>query len=838
LKVETSRIQEILDKMSPKQAGSSPEKQYRLGPQHLRWRCPPTHFAFKTTDELDDCPIQIIGQNRAMEALRLGLTMNSEGYNIFVTGDVGSGRSTVVRRMLDGLDLGEAAPADLVYVQNFHDSDQPRRLILPAGRGRNFRDSMEDLVESISRDLRGMFDSEEYRRQRTNLVEKTTKEQKARLKEYEKKVQEQGFALVQVQMGPLTRPQLVPVVAGNPVDMDQLEGLVEQGQFKKADYENLQRLRTELSGEMEQLGKSFRNADRELRKELAVLDRDLARPLVEEAAALVGEEFEADGLSAYLEQVVEDILDNLGTFREAHDEPGSEEAAREAANEALLSRNRYRVNVLVDNTKTHGRPIIWETAPSYRNLFGTIEKVRTPSGDYVTDHMHIRSGSLLRANGGILVLDAMDMLVEPGVWAALKRTLRNRSVEIQSFDPLQLFAAMSLKPQAVPIDVKVIMIGTRHIYNLLYNLDEDFQKIFKVKAEFAMFTDRSEEELYNYACFVRKKVVDDKLKPFHRDAVAAVVEHGVRLAGDLEKLTTRFTEIADLIREAGYWADRENARNVREKHVVLALQQQVHRVSMFEEILRDRIAEGTVLIDFEGTKVGQINGLALLNQGDYEFAQPSRITATTAMGRNGIIDIEREAHMSGSIHTKGVLILSGFLRSHFAQNKPLALTASLTFEQSYGGIDGDSASSAELYALLSSLSGVPLRQGVAVTGSVNQMGEVQPIGGVNRKIEGYFDLCRIVGLTGDQGVMIPKRNVRNLMLRRDVVEQVRKGRFQIWGVATIGEGLRVLTGMEPGVPDADGIYREGTIYRRVDDTLTRLAEEVRRFGSADIDPVR
>jgi len=823
--------------MSPKQAGSSPEKKYRLPPQHLRWRCAPTHFAFKTTDEMDDCPIQIIGQNRAMEALRLGLTMNSEGYNIFVTGDVGSGRSTVVRRMLDNLDRGDASPADLVYVHNFQDTDQPRRLILRATQGRKFREAMEDLVESISRDLHGLFDSEEYRRQRTVLIEDATKEQKARLKEYEKKVQEQGFALVQVQMGPLTRPQLVPVVAGNPVDMDQLEGLVEQDQFKQSDYENLQKLRSELSVDLEQLGKSFRNADRELRKTLAVLDRDLARPLVEEAAGEVREAFEAEVLPSYLDQVVEDILENLGAFREVQEGASPEEAAA-AGPEYALDRDRYHVNVLVDNAKTRGRPIIWETAPSYRNLFGTIEKVRTPTGDYVTDHMHVRAGSLLRANGGILVLDAMDMLVEPGVWAALKRTLRNRSVEIQSFDPLQLFASVSLKPEAVPIDVKVIMLGTRHIYQLLYNLDEDFKKIFKVKSEFAMFTDRSEEELYNYACFVHKKVKDDDLKPFHRDAVSAVVEHGVRLAGDLERLTTRFTEIADLVREAGYWANRENARSVREKHVELALRQQVYRVSMFEEILRDRIADGTVLIDFEGAKVGQINGLALLNQGDHEFAQPSRITATTAMGRNGIIDIEREAQMSGSIHTKGVLILSGFLRAHFAQNKPLALTASLTFEQSYGGIDGDSASSAELYAILSSLSGVPLRQSVAVTGSVNQKGEIQPIGGVNRKIEGFFDLCCIVGLTGDQGVMIPLRNTRHLMLRKDVVEQVRKGKFHIWAVSTIDEGLRVLTVEEPGVPAEDGTYPAGTIYHRVNEKLTRLAEDVLHFGAADSAPWR
>jgi lon-related putative ATP-dependent protease len=819
--------------MSPKPGPETPSTTHRLAATRLRWRCDPEHFSFKTTDEMDKCPINIIGQNRAMEALRLGLTMRSEGYNIFVTGEVGSGRSTVVKRMLDGLDRGETPPSDLVYVHNFQDTDQPRRLILPAGQGKKFRDAMEELVESLLRDLHGLFDSEAYRKQRTSIIESVTKDQKTRLKEFEKKVQEQGFALVQIQMGPLTRPQLVPVVAGNPVDMDQLESLVEQGQFKRKDFDRLQKLRTELSIEMEALGKAFRNVDRDLRKQLAALDRELARPLVEEAAGEIADGFETEGLEAFLDQVVDDILENLSVFREAQEGTSPEGEAGAVASEQSIDGERYLVNVLVDNTKTRGRPIIWETAPSYRNLFGTIEKVRTPSGEWLTDHMHVRAGSLLRANGGILVLDAMDVLVESGVWSALKRTLRNRSVEIQSFDPLQLFAAVSLKPEAVPIDVKVVMLGTRHIYQLLYHLDEDFKKIFKVKSEFAMYTERSEDELDNYACFVHKKVKDDDLPPFHREAVAAVVEHGVRMAGDHEKLTTRFTEIADLIREAGYWARRENSRWVKEKHVQQALQQQVYRVSMFEEMLRERIAEGTVLLDFEGEKVGQINGLALLDQGDHVFAQPSRITATTAMGRNGIIDIDREAEMSGSIHTKGVLILAGFLRSRFAQNKPLALTASLCFEQNYGGIDGDSASSAELYALLSSLSGVPLRQGVAVTGSVNQKGEIQPIGGVNRKIEGFFDLCRVVGLDGTQGVLIPTRNVRNLMLRRDVVDHVRKKKFHIWAVSSIEEGLRVLADVEPGEQSPDGAYPSGTIYSMVDETLARLAEDVRRFGAAD-----
>jgi ATP-dependent Lon protease len=822
--------------MSPTRKKDEYSSAHRVSHAQLRWRCDPAGFAFKTTEELKACPIEIIGQGRALEALRLGLSLRTDGYNIFVSGNVGSGRSTVVRRVLGELDCGERAPEDLVYVHNFADTDQPRLLRFPAGQGKAFRTVMDELIESLTRDLPKLFESEEYRKHRSAMVEAASKQQKAELKEFEQKVQAEGFALVQVQMGPITRPQLVPVVAGNPVDMDQLEGLVEQGQFKREDFTKLQRKLTELRNEMEGLGKKFRNVDRELRRQVARLDRELARPLVEDATGDVRGTFEVEGLELFLEQVAGDLLDNLDQFRDGTDGPPTEQGPLIKPEETATGVERYGVNVIVDNSRTRGRPIIWETTPSYRNLFGTIEKVRTTTGEWETDHTRIKGGSLLRANGGFLVLDAMDVLTEVGVWAALKRTLRTRGAEIQSFDPLFVLSANSIKPEKVPIDVKVVMIGTRQIYNVLYRLDEDFKKIFKVKAEFAMHTELNADELNNFACFVHKKVNDDGLPPFHRDAVAGVVEHAVRLAGAKEKLTTRFTEIADVIREAGYWAAAKKAKVVKATHVDQALQHRVYRVNLVEEMLRARINEGQVLIDFDGTEAGQINGLAVLDLGDHVFALPSRITATTAMGRAGIIDIDREAAMSGSIHTKGVLILSGFLRARFAQDKPLALTASLCFEQNYGGVEGDSASSAELYALLSCLSGVPLRQGIAVTGSVNQKGEVQPIGGANEKIEGFFDLCRVKGLTGKHGVMIPKLNLSNLMLRKDVVAAVRGGKFHVWAVETIEEGLEVLTGRKAGKRGRDGSYPKDSIYGLVDARLRELAEEVRRFGSADTSP--
>jgi lon-related putative ATP-dependent protease len=802
----------------------------RLDPERLRWRCDPASLGFADTSELGDCPINIIGQPRAEEALRLGLRARGEGLNIFVSGEVGSGRSTVVGRALSEIETGSTPPNDLVYVHNFDDPDRPCLMSFPAGRGRPFALAMHALVENLGRDLHNLFDSEPYRKRRQAHIEAASAGQKARLKEFEKRVQEEGFTLVQVQMGPFVRSQLVPLVAGNPVEMDQLEKLADRGQFKREDLEDLHRRRSDLQAELEGLGKDMHKLERALRGQLQDLDRELAQPLVEEATREMRQAFRPEELATYLEKVCADLLANLDAFRAGEEEEG-QSGARPGADT-----RRYQVNVVVDNSQTRGRPVIRETNPSYRNLFGTVEKTRAEDGEWETDHMRIKAGGLLRANGGFLVLDAMDVLVEPGVWSALKRTLRHRKVEIQSFDPAFLFSGVSLNPEPVPIDVKVIIIGTRQIYGLLYALDEDFKKIFKIKAEFAMRTPLIEDELANFSCLIHRRCLTDDLPPFDRHAVAGIVEHGVRLAGTRGMLTTRFTEITDLVREAGYWAREAGAPVVGAAHVEQALAKRVHRVDLVEELLRERIAEGSVLVDLAGEKIGQVNGLALLDLGDHEFALPSRITATTAMGRTGIIDIDREAEMSGSIHTKGVLILTGFLRGRFARRRPLTLTASLCFEQSYGGIDGDSASSAELYALLSSLSGVPLRQGIAVTGSVNQRGEVQPIGGVNRKIEGFFDLCSLVGLSGEQGVMIPARNEPQLMLRADVVEAVERKRFHVWAVSTIEEGLEVLTGVAAGLAAEDGTYPEDTVFGRADRELARLAEEVTRFGPADAGP--
>lgn len=802
-------------------------------PERLRWRCDPAVFGFKTTDEIGDKPISIIGQPRALASLRLGLRVRADGYNIFVTGEVGTGRSTAVRRQLEELERKDGAPADLVYVNAFRNPDEPALLSFPSGTGRRFAKAVQGLLDGLRKILPDVFDSDAYRAQRGAILDASQAAHKERAKEFEKRVEAEGFALVQVQIGPLVRPEPTPLVAGNPVGMDQLEQLVEQGQFSKREFEKHKAAHARLTTALETLRGDFRKLDIEFRERLVKLDHDLARPVIREAVAELRGTFK--DAAGFLDEVEEDVIEHLDRFRE-REEPVPAGAERDKARAELRDRMLpYAVNVVVDNAETRGFPVIWETSPTYRNLFGTIDRVRDGGGEWRTDHTRIRAGSLARASGGILVLDAIDVLVEPGVWPALKRTLRNRKLEIQAFDPFSLYAGGALKPAPIPLDVKVVMIGTRQIYRLLHALDEDFTKIFKVKADFALETPRSPDELENFARFVAKKCRDEALPPFHRDAVAEVVEHGVRLAGRQERLTTRFNEVADLVREAGFWAVQDKAKRVDARHVDRALDERKRRVDMVSELLLERLADGTVLMDLDGEKVGQVNGLVVLDVGDHVFGLPSRITAVTAMGRAGVVAIDRETSLSGPIHDKGLLILTGFLRERFAQDKPLSLTATLCFEQSYGEVEGDSASSTELYAMLSSLSGVPVRQAIAVTGSVNQRGEIQPVGGINEKIEGYFDLCRMKGLTGEQGVVIPSLNVSSLMLRKDVLDAARAGRFRIWAAATIEEGIEILTGFPAGARSASGTYPPDSVFGRVDARLRALAEGIAAFGVADLD---
>jgi lon-related putative ATP-dependent protease len=795
--------------------------------EKLRWRCDPNSLPFRTTETIPPCD-EIIGQERALEAIRVGLDINSIGYNVFVTGLAGTGRFTTIKCVLEEMDIKGKIPNDLCYVNNFKNTDMPHMISLPAGQGNAFKKEMETLIETLKKKIPLMFENEAYLNKKKEVVEKFRNKQAEMFKEFEKKVNKEGFALVQIQMGPYSRPGIFPLIDGNPVNIEQLETMAEEDKYSKEDLEKIKEKQSGLVNELENIFKETRKSEKEIKEELSSLDYEVISPVVKDSISDIKEKFGYEKVQRYLDEVQEDILANLNRFREKEETqtlpiPGL------AFPQPVDSFNEYQVNVLVDNSETKGAPIIVETTPNYRNLFGTIERVVERSGVWKTDFTHIKAGSFLRANGGYLIFNALEALIEPGVWPALKRTLKNQVMEVQTYDPFYFFATSALKPEPIECNTKIVMIGDSYLYHLLYNLDDDFKKIFKIKADFDSVMNKDTEKIQQYASFMRKICDEEKLKPFDKTGVASVVEYGVRITGRQKKLSTRFHLIADLLREANYWAMKDGSDVVSERHVDKAIEKKVYRLNLIEEKIQEMIDDGTILIDSDGMVMGQVNGLSVYNLGDYMFGKPSRITVKTSMGKAGIINIEREAEMSGPTHNKGVYILAGYLRGKYAQDKPITMSASICFEQSYSGVDGDSASSTEIYALLSSLSGLSLRQDIAVTGSVNQKGEIQPIGGVNEKIEGFFDVCKAKGLTGKQGVMIPHLNIDDLMLRKDVVVAVKEGKFHIYSVKTIDQGIEILTGVEAGERLEDGKFKEGSVNDLVDKKLRELGTKIKEF---------
>lgn len=790
--------------------------------EDLRGRCDPDSLGFETTEEVKPAK-EIIGQDRALRALRLGLEMRHFGYNIFVTGFSGTGRTTTIKRLLQEFADRPANLTDKCYVHNFKNPDAPIMIALPAGKGCQFKKDMQILVEDLVKNIPEIFESRRYQEQRKAILEHFQGRQRSVLKDFEKKVKEKQFELVQVQVGPIVKPELSPIVNGQPVNLEQLRQMAEKGEFPEDQYRAIAETHAHLDTQMDLVFRQMRNIERKARESFEELDKKTVLPLVKENIDTIKAHYENPKLHSYLDDVQEHIMSNLSRFkREEHPaeaavypKPGPPEE------DQFLE---YQVNVLVDNSATKGVPIIIETNPKYRNLFGTIERIIEKGGTWKTNFMQIKAGSLLQADGGYLVLNALDTLIEPGVWTDLKRTLRHEKVEVHTYDPLYPFAPTGLKPEAIDIHLKVIMIGDAEIYHLLYTRDDDFKKIFKIRADFDVEMPKNDGSVSNYVEFIKMICEDEKLKPFDKTGVAEVIEFGMRLAGRQTKLSTRFNVIADVIREANYWAEKENSKTVSRQHVIKAIDERIERVNLIEEKIQEMIADGTILIDTEGAKPGQVNGLSLYDLGEYSFGKPSRITAKTSLGRAGVINIEREAELSGRTHNKGVAILAGYLRGMFAQDKPLVMSASICFEQSYGGVDGDSASSTEIYAILSSLSGVPIRQDIAVTGSVNQNGEIQPIGGVNQKIEGFYDVCKAKGLSGTQGVIIPYQNIQDLMLRHDVVEAVKERKFHIYPVKTIDEGIEILTGVKAGKRLKNGSFEPGTINYLVDQQLRQFAK--------------
>ncbi len=790
----------------------------------LRWQCDCSELSFAATDGLAEFPA-ILGQDRAVRAITFGLQMDYPGYNIYVAGASGTGRTTTVKYLLKDPSLKKEAPDDVLYVNNFKSPDRPMALKMPAGRGNAFRKEMDSMIEHLRTTIPQLMESDQVREQREALADSFNQKQSQLVKEFEARANQDHFALVQVQVGPYAKPDVLPVINNQPTPLEGLNEQVQAGAIKPEQVEEIQRKYIELNKELAKVFKASQKLQKEKKSKLAALDREIIRPVIEEPLNEIRLEFTGEKLHEYLDAVLAELLDNLDIFKPKTE--GEEDHAKKGAHDPFLE---YRVNVIVDNTDKKGAPVIFEQSPTFAKLFGALEHVPDGNGQWRTDFTRIRAGSLLQANGGYLVLYALDALQEPGVWNMLKRVLKNRAVEITGAESLFMIALSAIKPEPVAVDVKVIMIGDSRIYHLLYQADDEFKKIFKVRADFDSVMARDKTNLQQYAEFVNRLILDEKLLPFAVKAVAEVAEYGVRLAGRQNKISTRFTYIADLMREAHHFAAADQADQVQASHVERALSEGRYRLNLVEEKIREMIVQGTIMIDVAGKKVGQVNGLSVMSMGDYVFGMPARITAQTAMGRSGIINIEREVDMSGPTHDKGVLILSGYLRGKFSQDKPLAVSASICFEQSYGGVDGDSASSTELYALLSRLADVPVRQDLAVTGSVNQNGEIQPIGGVNEKIEGFYYTCKAMGeLTGTQGVLIPRQNVADLMLNSEVVEAVARGLFNVYPVDTIEQGIEILTGKPAGRVDKKGKYPLQSVFGLVNQKLLQTAKGLRQF---------
>ncbi|MBI4546606.1 MAG: AAA family ATPase [Ignavibacteriae bacterium] len=792
-------------------------------PAHqLRWRCNPKRLGVKSTDEVKPSE-EIIGQERALRALRLGLEMKHPGYNVFVTGFSGTGRMTTIKRLLLEFKNKVVPLKDRCYVHNFKNPDQPLLITLPSGQGRQFRDDMEMLVQELIKNIPAAFERKRFKEERKRLMEHFQERQHSVLKDFEGKVKEKGFEVIQVQAGTGMRPDITPVVNNQPVSFDQLENLLKQGQLTKDQIEQLTKDRAMLEDQMDLVFRELRNIERKAKESLDELSERFILPVVKESIDEIRTKYEHEKLHRYLDDVQQNILENLHRFRPQEDQPQPMPFPPGVQHEDTTFLE-YKVNVVVDNSETKGVPIIIETNPRFKNIFGTVEREVDRNGIWRTDFTLIKPGSLLQADGGYLVVNSLDALIEPGVWHNLKRTLRNGLLEIQPVETGLFGATSAFKPEPIEIDVKVVMLGDAFIYFLLYEQDDDFKKIFKVRADFDTEMPKAAESIEKYVSFTKMICQDEKLLPFDATGIAAVIEYGVRLAGEQSKLSTRFNIVADILREANYWATKNGSSHVTHKHVWKAIEERLERSKLAEDKMKEMILNGSVMIDTDGAVVGQLNGLTIYDMREYLFGLPVRITARTSLGNKGVINIERESELSGPLYNKGVLIISGYLSSMYAQNKPLAMNASLTFEQSYGSIDGDSASSTEIYAILSSLANISLRQDIAVTGSVNQKGEIQPIGGINQKIEGFFNICKERGLTGRQGVLIPYQNKKDLMLRHDVIDAVRRRKFHIYAIRTVNEGLEILTGKKAGKRLKNNTFEKDSIHSLVDLKLTEYAK--------------
>lgn len=800
----------------------------RVPATRLRRTCDPRALKFKTTAELT--PLEgTVGQERAVRALDFGLNIEADGFNVFVAGPPGTGRSSEVRSQLGRIAKGRAAPRDWCYAFNFKNPAVPTALSLPADRGHQLSHDVDEVVMSVRAEVPRAFESDEYIQRRDQVAREVQAQRAQFFEALEHEASQHGLAVNVTPMGITT----APLVEGKLVTRDEYEALPEERKHE------IQQHTAELDSIIAQMAPQLRRLDRGAHLLLQQLDRQvmvaIASPRIDE---LKRDYHDEPAAVEYIDALGADMIEHIDDFR-ATEEPQQQviPGLPMASRDGLF--DRYRVNVIVTHAADATAPIVFEESPSYYHVFGRID-YRPQFGSVVTDHTMIKPGALHRANGGFLVVQALDLLTQPLVWDTLKRALRTNRVRMENMgEQFSVIPTATLSPEPIPLGVKVVMIGTNRIFQLLQAADEDFQKLFKSKADFATDVARIASNVRAYARFVTRQVAELGMRPFTAAAVALVVEQSSRMVADQEKLSLRLMDIADLLVEADYWACDAKSRTVGGKHVEQAIEQKIYRSSLVEDRVREFITNGTIKVDVAGAKVGQVNGLSVFDLGDYSFGRPSRITARVSMGRGQVINLEREIQKSGPSHSKGFLILQGYLNGKFAHRQPLSFAASLTFEQVYDEVDGDSASSTELYALLSAITDVPLKQGFAVTGSVNQLGEVQAIGGVNEKVEGFYAVCKARGLTGEQGVMIPKDNVHNLMLKPEVVDAVRRGRFHIYAVSSIEQGIELLTDMPAGKLRKDGTYAEGTLFRKVTEaleTMTKRAMEVNRGARGNVSP--
>jgi lon-related putative ATP-dependent protease len=795
----------------------------QLKPEHLYGACDLRQFSFQTTDELESLP-EIVGQSRVVDAVQFGVGIQQPGYNLYVSGPSGIGKRWTMRHLLQERAAGEPTPPDWCYVNNFVEPRRPMVLQLAPGQGVLLRQDVDRLVQELRSTIPAVFEGDEYRA-RKQAIEIETKTQQARaFEELSKQAQTLDIGLARTPAGFV----FAPLRNGEVIPPEQFNALPEEERKRVEDA------MTSVQGKLQAVTHQVMQIEKEGRERLKALTRDVTNFAVSHPIEILLEKYAASAeVVLYLKALQQDVTDNVDQFL-APPEPTV--AAWMGGSHSLQDGppflRRYRVNVVVDHSGIQGAPLVYEDHPTYQNLIGQAEYV-SQLGALSTDFNLIRGGALHRANGGYLMLDAQKVLAQPYAWDGLKRALQSSEIRIESLgEAMGLMSTVSLEPQSITLKVKVILVGDRLLYYLLCQYDAEFSSLFKVVADFDDQMERTPENHLLYARSIATIAQSEKLRPFDRSAVARTIEHGSRLVGDAERLSQQRMALVDLLRESDYWAGQTGSVTVKACDVQKAIDAQVQRASRMRERVLEEIQRGTLLISTSGAKVGQVNGLSVIQSGRFAFGQPNRITARVRLGKGEVVDIEREVELGGPIHSKGVLILSSFLGARYSADRPLSLHASLVFEQSYGGVEGDSASSAELYALLSALSGVPIRQSMAVTGSVNQYGEVQPIGGVNEKIEGFFDVCRAKGANGDEGVAIPASNVKHLMLRNDIVEAVREGRFHIYPVRTIDEGIEILTGVPAGERDESGKFPEGTINYLVEKRMAEFTEEHMAFAAS------